>query len=260
MLGANFPHMISPFLTFLVFTAVSGNRKPLTAANAFTSLAIIGLLTEPLSILLGCIPLFFSSLSSFDRIQEYITQDQRRQNLDTSSNLQEAELQSQFETVQMSTFRERRGLPISTDPLVTMERAHFGTKADDQAILRDITLQIRPAKFTMIIGPVASGKSTLLKSILGELKPLQGELSPPSVPIAYCDQEPWLINDTLRKNITGPDIFDDTWYNTVIHACVLEHDFHQLPQGDMTRIGSKGVSLSGGQRNRVVCIFIKPTV
>lgn len=253
---ANFPSMISPFLTFLVFTAVSGNRKPLTAANAFTSLAVIGLLTEPLSILLSCIPSFASSLSSFGRIQEYITQDESKQKPSTAPNLQETQEYSRFDNTQMSILRRNHDTVDNTKPLVAMVRAHLGARADTQPILRDITLQVRPHKLTMIIGPVASGKSTLLKSILGELKSLQGEFSPPIVQSAYCDQEPWLINDTLRKNITGPNIFEDTWYDAVVHACALEHDLHQLPQGDKTRIGSKGVTLSGGQRNRVVCILV----
>ena len=45
---------------------------------------------------------------------------------------------------------------------------------------------------------------------------------------------------------------DRGWYETVIHACALESDIAELPQGDLTLVGSAGHSLSGGQKLRLV--------
>jgi len=69
--------------------------------------------------------------------------------------------------------------------------------------------------------------------------------------IAYCAQEPWIMSDTLANNILFGKPFIASRYNDVIIACSLETDLKELPNGDMTIIGDKGVNLSGGQRARV---------
>lgn len=46
--------------------------------------------------------------------------------------------------------------------------------------------------------------------------------------------------------------FDEAWYTMVIHACALEKDFEQLPDGDQSMVGSRGIALSGGQRQQLV--------
>ena len=69
--------------------------------------------------------------------------------------------------------------------------------------------------------------------------------------IAYCAQEPWIMSDTLTNNILFGKPFIASKYNAVIMACSLDTDLKELPNGDMTIIGDKGVNLSGGQRARV---------
>lgn len=100
---------------------------------------------------------------------------------------------------------------------------------------------------------VGSGKSTLLKAILGELEQVSGiRRLDPATKIAYCDQEPWLLDRSIRENIIGSLYFDAAWYRTVIEACALAQDIAQFPDGDETGVGSQGSALSGGQRARVV--------
>ncbi|KAG9026448.1 hypothetical protein FRB95_008855 [Tulasnella sp. JGI-2019a] len=62
---------------------------------------------------------------------------------------------------------------------------------------------------------------------------------------------PWILNTTLRENVLFGEEFDETRYNGVISACQLLPDIAILPYGDMTEIGEKGVSLSGGTKARV---------
>ncbi len=47
---------------------------------------------------------------------------------------------------------------------------------------------------------------------------------------------------------------DEVWYKKVIHVCDLEEDLDQMPDGDQTVIGSRGITLSGGQKHRIVSI------
>jgi len=105
----------------------------------------------------------------------------------------------------------------------------------------------------IVIGPVGSGKSTFLKTLIGETYALEGELRLPTARIAYCDQTSWITSGTVRDNIMGESgIYDEEWYSAVIHACDLETDLAQLSHGDKTIVGSKGVKLSGGQKQRIV--------
>lgn len=140
----------------------------------------------------------------------------------------------------------------ATGHAIEIRQAKFGWKADVEPTLSDVTLDIPHGKLTMIVGPVASGKSTLLKAILGETPVSEGTIARSSNSIAFCDQVPWLTNETLRRNVTGFSHFDASWYTTVIRACALEDDITTFPEGDQVIIGSKGVVLSGGQKQRVV--------
>ena len=106
----------------------------------------------------------------------------------------------------------------------------------------------------MVVGPVGSGKSTLLKALIGETYSLSGDLRLSVSRVAFCDQTPWLTNGTIRSNIVGESgVYDEAWYDTVIHACDLVTDFAQHSRGDQTMVGSRGVKLSGGQKQRIVC-------
>lgn len=126
----------------------------------------------------------------------------------------------------------------------------------DKHVLQDITTSFprQPnGSLTMVVGPVGSGKSSLLKAILGETASSNGVVSLNSPDVAFCDQTPWIMNATIRANIVAESReFDSTWFNTVINACDLALDFSRLPEGDLTVVGDKGVKLSGGQRQRLV--------
>ncbi|KAG8856642.1 hypothetical protein FRC20_000439 [Serendipita sp. 405] len=96
---------------------------------------------------------------------------------------------------------------------------------------------------------------TFLVGLLGEMSLLKGKvhLDKSNHKVAYCAQLSWLEHATIRDNIVygSPLGYDEARYDAVVAACALERDLEILPAGDMTEIGEKGVSLSGGQRARV---------
>lgn len=105
-------------------------------------------------------------------------------------------------------------------------------------------------------GRVGSGKSTLLKAILGELEHISGNRQMRhGLKVAFCDQEPWLLDQTLKQNVVGSCPFDPEWYQRVIDACALAQDISSLAEGDDTPVGGGGSALSGGQKSRVVSPF-----
>ncbi|QMW43124.1 hypothetical protein G4B11_006494, partial [Aspergillus flavus] len=100
--------------------------------------------------------------------------------------------------------------------------------------------------------PVGCGKSILLKTILGEIEPVEGEISISDLEVAYCGQLPWIVNKSIRENIiAGSRCYDGEWYRSIIHACCLDDDLREMPVGDNTLIGRQGTKLSKGQRQRI---------
>ncbi|OMJ82331.1 hypothetical protein SteCoe_16990 [Stentor coeruleus] len=121
----------------------------------------------------------------------------------------------------------------------------------DKIVLKNINLNINTGEFLCIIGPVGSGKSSLLLSLMGELTLISGKLEV-NTDIAYAPSlDSWLLNTTFRENILMGKEFKEDWYWKVINACCLMADINSLPSGDKTEIGERGINLSGGQKARI---------
>lgn len=69
--------------------------------------------------------------------------------------------------------------------------------------------------------------------------------------VAYAAQESWVLNDTIKDNIVFGSSFDEERYQKVIHQCSLTRDLSLFDAGDLTEVGEKGLTLSGGQKARV---------
>src|SRR5690606_18641252 len=121
---------------------------------------------------------------------------------------------------------------------------------DEVGKLYDIDLEVKHGELVMIVGRVGSGKTSLISGIIGEMRNVSGNISI-NGSIAYCSQQAWIQNATLRDNITFGKPFDKEKYDQVIQLCALTKDLEILTYGDMTEIGEKGINLSGGQRQRV---------
>lgn len=129
--------------------------------------------------------------------------------------------------------------------------AMWGKEKDElQTGVEGIDLDVKSNQMCAIIGPVGSGKSTILQTILREIEIDKGELTINGV-ISYAAQEPWLFEGTVRENILFTENYEEKRYKEVIRVCALERDLQLLPYGDYTIIGERGISLSGGQRARV---------
>jgi len=120
----------------------------------------------------------------------------------------------------------------------------------EEAVLKDLNLEIKAQTLTAIVGRVGSGKSTLLLSLTGEMPRLEGILRVAGK-IAYVEQEPIIFSGTLRENILFGLDFEEEFYSRVVRASNLINDFKSFALKDLTEIGEKGITLSGGQKARV---------
>ncbi len=199
------------------------------------------LVLYPLARLTNAVPFIFSSLAAAERIQEFveIAEDNQRSN-------STSEISYSDEPNTESTF--------SGNPVFAARGATVKVKSKDEPILSDVNLSIEPESFTVIAGKVGSGKSILIRSLLGQV-PTTGAMLKKTSNVAFCAQSTWLINATARDNVVGQSEWDEELYNTVIRACALDRDFEDLPDGDLALVGSKGLSLSGGQKQRIVSIY-----
>ncbi|XP_025834708.1 probable multidrug resistance-associated protein lethal(2)03659 isoform X5 [Agrilus planipennis] len=116
--------------------------------------------------------------------------------------------------------------------------------------LTNVNLRVKKGSLVAVIGPVGSGKTSLLHVILKELPVMQGNVDVNGV-VSYASQEPWLFAGSVRQNILFGQSLDRERYKTVVRKCALERDFTLLPYADKTIVGERGVSLSGGQRARI---------
>ncbi|XP_003746748.1 canalicular multispecific organic anion transporter 1 [Galendromus occidentalis] len=139
---------------------------------------------------------------------------------------------------------------VGEGEVVVFEKASFAWESS--IVLDKLDLKVRKGELIAIIGPVGSGKSSLMEAILGSMKKITGHVHKDKAStMAYVPQRAWILNDSIRNNIVFTSDPDESWYREVVDRCCLLPDFQMLEHNDDTEIGEKGINLSGGQKQRV---------
>lgn len=143
------------------------------------------------------------------------------------------------------------------------ERVVFSVKSADKAILKGVSFALQPGESLGLIGPSASGKSTLARLLIGVWQPTAGVVRLDGADVAawpreslgahigYLPQDVELFSGTVAENIArlGKPVSAavvDAASRANAHEMILA-----LPQGYETQIGEGGAALSGGQRQRI---------
>ena len=146
--------------------------------------------------------------------------------------------------------------PCAADsPSVQLRKFSASWKGTDEScrgnlVLKSIDLSLNGPQLVAIAGPVGAGKSSLLLSLINELPGLCGQLTISGVS-SYTAQEPWIFSGTIRDNILFSAPLDPLRYQDAVSGCGLVEDIASFESADMTLIGERGVTLSGGQKARV---------
>lgn len=219
----------------MLYAILAASRGvPLDTKTAFTTVAILLLVTHPANMIMTIVPRVIGSLGNVDRIQSFLLESPR---IDCRKLVRDDNYSPERET--------ETGIRLE-DVTIRFNRNAAPT-------LSNIDLDLPKHSITICGGPTGCGKTTLAKAILGEVSPTQGVVTVSSSGIAYCDQRAWVPTGTVRQVICAfADVVDEKLYEEALRICCLDHDLSRLPDGDETVVGSRGVNLSGGQRQRLV--------
>jgi ABC-type multidrug transport system fused ATPase/permease subunit len=102
--------------------------------------------------------------------------------------------------------------------------------------LRNLTFSVKEGELVGIVGSVGSGKSSVLAALLGEMHCQSGFVRTAGS-VAYCDQRPWILNDTVQGNILFGKPYNEQAFDMALYAANLEDDIKVLPGGINTQIG-----------------------
>ncbi|KAK8865675.1 hypothetical protein IAR55_000820 [Kwoniella newhampshirensis] len=237
MSGSNFIWQSTPFLvafsTFATFVATSD--RPLTSEIIFPAISLFQLLSFPMAMFAQVLNSIIEATVSLKRVEDFMAADELDPNART--HIRAAD--------------DPTGGPRSGESVVSIKGGEFRWLENSaEPILQDIDLEVTKGELLAVIGRVGDGKTSLLGAILGEMTRSDGSVTVRGE-VAYFSQNSWILSATVRDNIIFGHRFDPAFYEQVLDACALRPDLAVLPNGHMTEVGEKGVSLSGGQKARI---------
>jgi len=147
---------------------------------------------------------------------------------------------------------------------LSFENVVFGFQGSDRKVIDNINFEIEPGQTIALVGKVGSGKSWLVNLIPRLVDPSDGvikldgcDLRKFSIEdlrqnIGYVPQEPVLFSDTVRNNILfGRENISESLIEWAIDISQLKKEIETFPDGFDTPIGTRGMSISGGQKQRL---------
>lgn len=278
------------FAGMLAFITYSLSKHVLDPAPIFSSLALFNALRLPLNFLPLVLGQVIDALASVRRIQEFLLEEESGDEFtwdfeaknaievshanftwertptqdpdkvtgkDPKSYKQMKQDKKAQKKAAKEAKREAKRPSNQRDVVVKDKDKDNGGLDSDQSTLAeqeifklwDIDFSVARNELIAVIGTVGSGKSSLLAALAGDMRRTSGSVTM-GASRAFCPQYAWIQNATAKDNITFGKPFRKDWYGKVVEACALLPDFDMLPHGDQTEIGERGITVSGGQKQR----------
>uniref|UniRef100_A0A182IQN0 Uncharacterized protein n=1 Tax=Anopheles atroparvus TaxID=41427 RepID=A0A182IQN0_ANOAO len=246
--------MVVAYGTFL-FMELIGSGSRLTVQSMFVAISLFNITRYPMSV----IPTLLTSLKdtrlSLERINVFVKAGNEHEKplpgppvAQSSSSLNggaQKRIRQVSEELSSILVDQNHWQP----EVVQIDSGEFSING--KPVLHDINLKLRRGTITAVYGTHASGKTSLLRAIIGSIRQTGGTMSCPSDGISYCPQTPWIHSGSVQDNIRFGEAYDPARYEQVIRACCLEEDLLTFTGGDRREVAEGGHSLSGGQAARV---------
>ncbi|HWU43209.1 MAG TPA: ATP-binding cassette domain-containing protein, partial [Bdellovibrio sp.] len=223
---------VSTFVLFAALATHAWRGEKLDAALIFTCISLFGLLEGPFGDLSRLISRFTQAKVGARRILHFLKQEEVPE-----------------KTERLDDTGQSVGL--------TVEHLTVSYNEAVKPVLQNISFQVAPGKSLAVVGPVGSGKSSLIYSLLGEIPSSAGSMTYTGLAkdrrprVAYVPQEAYIVNTSLLENLKfGEEVSGEEIRRSLVNAC-LDKDLKEWKAGLRTEIGEKGVNLSGGQKQRV---------
>ncbi|KAF2430517.1 ABC transporter [Tothia fuscella] len=215
-----------PVAAFWAFTVLGGHQ--LRIDLIFPALQLFGNLQSRLREIPSLLTTFLNAYVAMDRIEDFMNEPEK-----------EAQTEPEPDTT-----------PAAVSATLRLSDCTFAWPGTDVVALQEVSLVIEPG-LTVVYGKIGSGKTALLKGLLGEMDLQCGHSEVPNTMIGYCSQTPWLQSMSIRDNILFFAPYDEQRYEKVLECCALSEDLTNFRDGDQSHIGENGIGLSGGQKARV---------
>lgn len=230
---ANALGLSTPAVTIVLFAA-AGNTK-LDAETAYTTLAVLTMVTHPTNMIMTIVPRAIASLASFQRIQDFVSKPN-------------------FQDTRRRQERVAEATSVDAHSQVAIEFKNVDLKLDSKiSTLEDVSFRVNCGSIVVCTGSTGVGKSVLGLAVAGEIAPSKGSISTVGKRTGLCVQSPWLPGQSISETIQGfsgiSALHDDIWYRQVLDACCVDDDILLNPASRDT--GNGHARLSGGQRQRV---------
>jgi len=285
--GINSVSMAMPvFASMLSFITYSLSKHVLNPAPVFSSLALFNALRLPLNFLPLVLGQVIDALASVRRIQEFLLEEEATDDFEWDFKAKNAitvnhanftwertptqdpdniagqnprsykQVKQDKKAAKKAAKENKKKSKGGADADGALKEANGGLDSDQSTLaeqeifkLRDVNLSVGRNELIAVIGTVGSGKSSLLAALAGDMRKTAGTVTL-GANRAFCPQYAWIQNATAKDNILFGKPFRKDWYETVVEACALLPDFDMLPHGDQTEIGERGITVSGGQKQR----------
>ena len=255
------------FASMLSFITYSLSSHDLNPAYVFSSLALFNSLRMPLNLLPLVIGQVVDAWSSIGRIQDFLLAEEQEDDFIWDMEGKNAVAMQQADFTWERTVTQDPDKTISPSSNKKTSKAakdaeKAATKSDSGRDSSSTITQVEPFKLqnmdfsvgrnelVAVIGGVGSGKSSLLAALAGDMRKTHGSVTMGATR-AFCPQYAWIQNASVKENILFGKDYNSKWYNAVVDACALRPDFEMLPNADLTEIGERGITVSGGQKQRL---------
>ena len=219
------------FVSVVTFGVCIVLKTPLTTGTVLSALATFRILQEPIYNLPELISMIAQTKVSIDRIQDFIgEEDQKKLIHNHTSNSLNIAIEIDIGEYAWETSEEKLRRPT----IKFLEK-----------------MKIMKGYKVAVCGPVGSGKSSLISSILGEIPRISGGGTTVYGRKAYVPQTAWIQTGTIRENVLFGKEMNKAYYEDVLEACALNQDIKIWQDRDLSVVGERGMNLSGGQKQRI---------